>query len=248
VRGTAESHLKALFPRAVGWSDVQKLRADDPDTVNLKMAEALYEHVRVRYQVRYEQEPPNDDCAWQTIRLPSQILSERRGTCIDLALLFAACLHRCGLDSVVLLLSNNKASHALTGCWRERTQAVGPVVEDEKAVRKWVPEEDLIVVDPVGVSQLQDAPSGWAFREAVRAGKSWVRQGQLRYALDLCHAREEGYPAIPVAQPLSFDAGAEQVLSQAEEEAWAARSKFLGARHLFLALLRLEGGSMRTLI
>ena len=52
----------------------------------------------------------------QRVRSPSRVLAERRGTCLDLALLVAACLEAIGLDPVVCLMRG----HALAGYWRTR--------------------------------------------------------------------------------------------------------------------------------
>jgi hypothetical protein len=48
------------------------------------------------------------------LRTPSDIVNGRRGTCIDLALMFAACLEYIGIYPVIFLLRD----HAFPGYWR----------------------------------------------------------------------------------------------------------------------------------
>ena len=50
----------------------------------------------------------------QRLRMPSTVRSHQAGTCIDLALLFAACLELVDIYPVIFLLKG----HALPGWWR----------------------------------------------------------------------------------------------------------------------------------
>src|SRR4029453_13566701 len=50
----------------------------------------------------------------QRLRTPSEVINGRRGTCIDLALLMAACLEYVEIYPVVFLLND----HAFPGYWR----------------------------------------------------------------------------------------------------------------------------------
>jgi hypothetical protein len=66
------------------------------------------------YAVGYINPPPNFTDDAQRLRTPSEIIGGRRGTCIDLALLLAACLEYVEIYPVVFLLND----HAFPGYWR----------------------------------------------------------------------------------------------------------------------------------
>ncbi len=64
--------------------------------------------------LRYINEPPTYTRRSQRIRPPSVVIAERRGTCIDLALMLAACLEHIDVYPVIFLLHG----HAMPGYWR----------------------------------------------------------------------------------------------------------------------------------
>lgn len=66
------------------------------------------------YAIGYINPPPNYSDDAQRLRTPSEVINGRRGTCIDLALLMAACLEYVEIYPVVFLLND----HAFPGYWR----------------------------------------------------------------------------------------------------------------------------------
>jgi hypothetical protein len=66
------------------------------------------------YALGYINPPPNYSDAAQRLRTPSEVLAGRRGTCIDLALLLAACLEYVEIHPVIFMLND----HAFPGYWR----------------------------------------------------------------------------------------------------------------------------------
>jgi hypothetical protein len=66
------------------------------------------------YQLFYVNPPPSYSPGNQRLRTPSDIVRGNRGTCIDLALLLAACLEYVDIYPVVFLLEG----HAFPGFWR----------------------------------------------------------------------------------------------------------------------------------
>jgi hypothetical protein len=74
---------------------------------------ALWAALSLDLTISYINPPPVFTVGKQRLRTPSDIVEGRRGTCIDLALLFAACLEYIGLYPVIFLLSD----HAFPGYW-----------------------------------------------------------------------------------------------------------------------------------
>jgi hypothetical protein len=111
VLDCAQRYLRVLSddPRAsfVGYGTADPVRVD----LQVKAVWAALKH---DYDIAYVPPPPAYAESSQRLRSPSEILEHRRGTCIDLALLFAACLELIDIYPVIFLLTG----HALPGYWR----------------------------------------------------------------------------------------------------------------------------------
>lgn len=96
--------------RADGRIDEELLRGVD------RQVEAIWATLLHDWQLGYLNPPPSysKQLDSQRLRMPSTVHAERAGTCIDLALLFAACLELVDIYPVVFLLDG----HALPGWWR----------------------------------------------------------------------------------------------------------------------------------
>jgi hypothetical protein len=98
------------------------------------------------------------------LRRPSEVIGERHGTCIDLALLFAACLEYIGINPVLFLIDG----HAFPGYWRiDRTlKNIAASVSDSMA------RDDL--------SQMVAHPRSWSSgRQYWKELKLRVERGQI---------------------------------------------------------------------
>lgn len=207
IMAAADRYLRALCDDSgAGFDGYQ--RADRwPDVVDIQ-ARAIWCALMFDLQLRYINPPPTytrtERGVSQRLRTPGQIISEGRGTCIDLALLFASCLEYIGVYPVIFLI----AGHAFPGWWRS-----------ERAYSGFLGFRYLPDIATSGIGK--DAPSiakddfaGWmvtgenGFREIVPA----LREGTLAAleTTDLCsggafedalsHGREN------LADPAIFDA------------------------------------------
>lgn len=79
------------------------------DQVRAIWAALVYDH-----SLGYINPPPTYSSLSQRLRSPSEIISGRRGTCIDTTLLLAACLEYVEIYPIIFLLSG----HAFAGYWR----------------------------------------------------------------------------------------------------------------------------------
>ncbi|HZI49226.1 MAG TPA: hypothetical protein VFD75_15635, partial [Pyrinomonadaceae bacterium] len=75
---------------------------------------AIWSALIYNYKLSYINPPPTYNLSAQRLRTPTEIIEGRRGTCIDLALLLAACLEYVDIYPVIFLFRN----HALPGFWR----------------------------------------------------------------------------------------------------------------------------------
>jgi hypothetical protein len=98
---------------------------------------ALWSALIYNFNISYINPPPTYNLSAQRLRTPTEIIEGRRGTCIDLALLFAACLEYVDIYPVIFLLKN----HAFPGFWRnsQYQDAFRKVTERSQTVKKSEP-------------------------------------------------------------------------------------------------------------
>lgn len=89
----------------------------DFETVHLQ-ALAIWSALSYDLPLSYINPPPTFTESSQRLRTPTDVIEGRRGTCIDLALLLAACLEYIGIYPVIFLL----ADHAFPGYWRSEEE------------------------------------------------------------------------------------------------------------------------------
>jgi len=94
-------------PEFNGYQDKSRKRA-------WEQVAAIYKAV-AELGIRYMSPPGGFENSGQKIRFPSDIIEDRFGTCLDLALLFCACCEQAGLHPLILIHEN----HAYAGCWLE---------------------------------------------------------------------------------------------------------------------------------
>lgn len=186
-----------------------------------RQVEALWATLLHDWQLGYINPPPSYSNALdsQRLRMPSAVLAGRAGTCIDLALLFAACLELVDIYPVVFLLEG----HALPGWWRHpsyredymqmkgnyssvvqadensssaaNAQTVpwqaGPASWDE--VRQLIAQRRLVPIETVRLTE------HCGFIEAVEAGVEALSvRGDYDSMLDIITARQRQITPLPL--------------------------------------------------
>ncbi|MDR1085294.1 MAG: DUF4011 domain-containing protein [Deltaproteobacteria bacterium] len=119
------------------------------------------------------------------VRTPSQITETHLGTCLDISLLFAACLEQCGLHPLLIFTNG----HAFTGCWLSPSNFTTTAVDDITAIRKRLHLREIVVFETSLVTK-QEAPV--SFSQACERGENNVREGmesKFECAIDIVRAR-----------------------------------------------------------
>ena len=168
----------------------------------LAQVRALYETVQ-GLGVRYAPAPASFEEAGQKIRFPHRLLDEQLGNCLDVSLLFAACLEQMDLHPLVVLI----AGHAFPGVWLVDELFPEQVVYDMARLRTGVALESLVFWD--SSAAVADPPLGFDAACAVADGHL-ADDKALVWALDLQVARRERYRPLPmrrvtVAEPATPD-------------------------------------------
>lgn len=191
-------------------------------------------------------EPPCFESHSQKVRLPHQVLLDfirRRGegTCIDLALLIAACLEYLRFQPLIAILDMGLWRHALVGCWRQVPMSQESLLHAKQPVL-----QEALWVEPLGCTR---APKQrMAFGPACDAAKSQLTQRPCLFVLDIGAAR-----TVDEIRPLSFT-GEPQWGEDAKKAAQAARAcaettpTQLSTVPLLLGLLSLEEGLTGQLV
>lgn len=245
----ARFYLRRLLKGSQGFVDV--LESLDPKALE-KTIKAVYFCLQDRYDIVYEYEPRTYAPDWQMVRFHHQVLDELASTCIDLALLFAACLESIHQDPLIIIvkigqdpLTKVEVQHAIIGCWRKGTPLIGPIIGDAKLVQQWVESGDILVFDPIGFSRTREFPTGMVFAECQEKGINYIKNHNLCYALDVIAARDAGVAPMPFGKGVQFERSAWLAIFRARREAERLQSPALCARHLLLGLLSLGNGLMR---
>ncbi|MCQ6563076.1 DUF3320 domain-containing protein [Paenibacillus mendelii] len=86
-------------------------QSKDPNQVRMQAA-AIYAALKNR-AIAYCVAPPSFEQVGQRVRLPDTVFAHRMGNCLDLSLLYAACLEAAGLHPLLVFTEG----HAFTGVW-----------------------------------------------------------------------------------------------------------------------------------
>jgi hypothetical protein len=208
---------------SAGFDGYQSLdpRAAEPAAEVDRQVQAIWSTIVHELDLGYINPPPTYSNAMdsQRLRTPSMIVKDRSGTCIDLALLLAACFELVDVYPVVFLLKD----HAFPGYWRQdRFQQKFIEISDE-FVDEIAPEEPhktsapgaqrvpwwfrdtayAEIVRQVKLGNLVPLESVWltehsGFWEAVDGGKDNLKKpARFHSMLDIARAREAGVTPLP---------------------------------------------------
>lgn len=148
-----------------------------------EIADAIWAAL-VSHSIAYVLPPKSFERSGQQIRGPSDILSRKVGTCLDLTLLYASCLEQAGLNPILALTEG----HAFVGIWLVEEDFSSLVVDDPQMLRKRVQLEEMVVVE---TTMLTGAHPG-RFKQAVDAAKKLIADdaaSPFELAIDVRRAR-----------------------------------------------------------
>ena len=208
---------------SAGFDGYQSLdpRAADPAAEVDRQVQAIWSTIVHELDLGYINPPPSYNTAMdsQRLRTPSMIVKDRSGTCIDLALLLAACCELVDIYPVIFLLKD----HAFPGYWRQdRFQQkfievadgfVDEMAADEQhktsapgaqRVPWWFRDTAYTeIARQVKLGNLVPLESVWltahsGFWEAVDGGKDNLKKAaRFHSMLDIARAREAGVTPLP---------------------------------------------------
>ena len=171
-----------------------------------EIADAIWAAL-VSHAIAYVLPPVSFERSGQQVRGPSDVLSRKVGTCLDLTLLYASCLEQAGLNPVLVLTEG----HAFVGVWLLNEDFSTLVVDDPQLLRKRVQLDEMVLVE----TTLLTGSSPGRFKQAVDAGKKLVAEDAtvpFELAIDVRRARSAKI------RPLDLSGSNEPTISPATAE------------------------------
>ena len=165
-----------------------------------EIADAIWAAL-VSHSIAYVLPPKSFERSGQMVRGPSDILSRKVGTCLDLTLLYASCLEQAGLNPVLALTDG----HAFVGIWLVDEDFSGLIIDDPQMLRKRVQLEEMVVVESTLLTGAHPA----RFKQAVEAAKKLIAEdaaSPFELAIDVRRARSAKI------RPLDLSSGAEPTI------------------------------------
>jgi hypothetical protein len=218
---------------SAGFDGYQSIdpQAAEPDAEVDRQVQAVWSMIVHELGLGYVNPPPTYSSALdsQRLRTPSMVVRDRCGTCIDLSLLFAACLELVDIYPVIFLLDG----HAFPGYWRSSAyhqqfikmtdgrdgdDSPGEVIatEDKDKTRvagaqrvpwwsrKYAYDE---IAKRVRQGHLVPLETVWltehsGFWDAVVGGRDNLKSRRTFHSmLDIVRAREAGVTPLPIGGP-----------------------------------------------
>lgn len=164
-----------------------------------ELAGAIWSALAAR-GIGYVLPPASFERDGQKIRAPGDIVERRLATCLDSALLFAACLEQARLNPLVVLTG----SHAFVGLWLKDDGFSVAIVDDAQMLRKRRDLDDMIFIETTLLTHTPPARFQQAVDQAARLLELEAAD-PFQLAVDIKRARSAG------VRPLDLGEGAVSV-------------------------------------
>ncbi|MUB66472.1 DUF4011 domain-containing protein [Hungatella hathewayi] len=182
---------------------------DDPNRVK-QMAAAAYAAVQEK-NITYAEPPSSFETFGQRIRLADAVLEQHLGTCMDMTLLYVACLEAMGLNPVMVMMKG----HIFAGVWLAEESFADMIMEDpsqlEKRMSKGI--HEIMVVECTAMC----AGKSRSFDDAAAiAERNVANYSSFAFVIDVKRARSMGIRPLPVR--IKTDSGFEVQHEDRKEE------------------------------
>lgn len=268
---TANNYLK----EDCGHESFRTLRLSKrPERVMLAL-KAIYNCISSNYNIIYDDAPVYSyETSSQSIRPPHRVIDDLSlstngcgygvGTCIDLSLLFAACLEHVSLKPVMIFVRTSRNRlHAFVGCWQNKPGKSFDLFIQYNDLRTALINNNMICIETTGLTGEHQLD----FEAAIEAGNKHLvdvasceqekKKANFAFALDITAARENKLFPLQFA----MSPGAISTIREAEALALRGSSLTLEPKHLLFSLflcdiennppvfeaLQAAGGDVRTI-
>jgi very-short-patch-repair endonuclease len=179
-----------LLGQWTGSASLNGYQSRDPNRARMHLA-AIYSVLQGR-RIVYCVPPASFEETGQKIRPADDILGHRLATCLDLAVLYAACAEQAGLHPLIVFTQG----HAFAGAWLVGQSFPDSVQDDLTLLSKRVGPgaQEICLVETTALCDGQDV----AFDEAVALAEEHLsRPEDFRYFVDIRRARAANIRPLP---------------------------------------------------
>ncbi|WP_158453649.1 DUF3320 domain-containing protein [Paenibacillus beijingensis] len=166
-------------------------QSKDPNRVRMQAA-AIYAALQNR-GISYNVAPPSFEKIGQRVRLPEAVFAQRMGNCLDLSLLYAACMEAVGLHPLLIFTEG----HAFAGVWLVEETFSESVQDDISLLTKRIASgvNEICVIESTAFVQ----GTGATFDDAVlRAESKLQNPDQFDCVVDVRRARGGSIRPLPL--------------------------------------------------
>lgn len=192
------SYIYQIKRKAVEILEKQGLRtafegyqSNDPERV-LQIMSAIYTAIQSE-EIVYSSLPPGYEETGQRLRLLNTIQQEKFGNCIDISLLFAACLEAVDLNPILIIVRG----HAFVGCWLQDDKFSEVINDDKTAITKRLSKgiREMAAVEATSVCKGNNTK----FSDALNAGEAQlVQKEDFLLSVDIKRARTLRIRPLPL--------------------------------------------------
>lgn len=158
----------------------------------LQMVSAIYKAVQ-NLELIYSSMPPSFEKTGQRIRLVNQVIESKFGNCIDISLLFAACLEAINLNPILVITHG----HAFVGVWLQDQRFDSMINFDQAAISKRIASgiKEITLIECTNLCKGSSIP----FRTAMNTAETTVMNvDEFLLSIDVKNARSNGISPIPL--------------------------------------------------
>lgn len=164
---------------------------NDPNRVK-QMTAAAYAAIQQK-NITYANPPSSFEEFGQRIRLADAVIEHRFGTCMDMTLLYVACLEAMGLNPIMVLMHG----HIFAGVWLIEDSFSDTIMDDPTHLEKRMANgiNELLVVECTAMN----AGHSTDFDNAVKIALNNVADYRnFEFVIDVARARSMGIRPLPV--------------------------------------------------
>lgn len=165
-------------------------QTEDPDRC-LKQAAAIFAAIQEQ-NIIYVTVPPTFD-EGQRVRLCDMVLDQKQANCLDMSLLYAACLEAVGLNPILVLFED----HVFAGLWLEDLKLSEPVTDDASAVSKRVAKgvSEMAIVESTMMCSGEQKKE---FDDARRLAETKLMSDRVTQIIDVKRCRLSNIAPLPM--------------------------------------------------
>lgn len=187
-------------------------QSNDPERV-LQIMSAIYSAIQSE-EIVYSSLPPGYEETGQRLRLLNTIQQEKFGNCIDISLLFAACLEAVDLNPILIIVRG----HAFIGCWLQDDKFPEVINDDKTAITKRLSKgiREMAAVEATSVCKGNNVK----FSDALNTGEAQlVQKEDFLLSIDIKRARTLRIRPLPLLTNTTGTQLDEEALKQTETAA-----------------------------